>query len=169
MQNSKGHQRISLVRALTLAVIVVAGCSTRTEAASRRDDSTRNEDGFIVSSGQIGILELRPGDCFQAWGVGAVEMVDAVPCREEHDRQVVATFDLAESGWPGITQVSEASIARCLARFRDATTTGYDPTVTALTALAPTESSWADDRSVLCIVESATDERLRGSVVSDAL
>ena len=155
--------------ALGFVFSLTVGCSAGPDSLARVDESTRSEDGFVVTGGQIGILKLRLGDCFQAWGTGAVEIVDAVPCREEHDHQVMAVFELSDSGWPGITMVSELSITGCLERYGDVAADPYDASVAVMTALAPTEDSWADDRSVLCIVESATDEQLRGSLIPGTL
>ena len=87
--------------------------------------------------------------------------VGAVPCRSPHDSEVVGIFDLPDTGWPGADAVADASLAGCNQRLLSLGSGDQD---VELTALAPTEESWADDRSVLCIAQPADGQPVRGSL-----
>lgn len=127
------------------------------------DSSTRDDFGRIVEAGQVGVLRLQPGDCFVA-GANQIEAVAAVPCATDHDSEVIAVFDMADIAWPGATAVETAARSGCLERFESATGFVIDPSVAELTAYAPTHSSWADDRSVICVALSPNGSMIRGGL-----
>ena len=139
-----------LFACLSLTLLFGAGCSENSQLALV-DNSIRNELGAIESAGQVGVLRLLPGDCFQL-GDEEIESVDAVPCEEKHVAEVFAVFDLANSNWPGAGAVSQLAKSGCLDRFRSATGHNFDPVHMAITGYAPSEDSWSDDKRVLCVV-----------------
>ena len=159
-----GERRVcGVVVALVLAMVA---CSSGDRPALE-DDSTRDEFGRIVEQGEVGVLRLRPGDCFIA-GAEQIETVDAVPCTSDHDSEVIAVFDLEDSAWPGATAVEEMAREGCLERFASATGFEYDTNIAQLTAYAPTHASWTDDRSVICVALSPDGNMVRGGLTGAA-
>ena len=147
---------------LSIALLLGTGCGGSSEP-SLADGSIRNEYGNIETAGQVGVLRLVPGYCFQL-GDDEIEFVDAVPCEDEHIAEVFAVFDLADSDWPGAAAVSQIAKSGCLDRFRTATGHNFDPVHMAITGYAPSERSWVDDKRVLCVVTAHDLSLVRGRV-----
>jgi hypothetical protein len=142
-------KRVRLAGGALAAAVALAACGDGGRPALV-DDSTRDASGRIVDAGQVGVLQLRPGDCFVS-GADAIEYVAAVPCEDAHDSEVLAVFDLDDAAWPGTAAVEDAARIGCLERFEAATGFALDSGITELTAYAPTHASWTDDRSVICV------------------
>tara|TARA_Y100001970_G_scaffold190687_1_gene231927 strand:- start:8568 stop:9035 length:468 start_codon:yes stop_codon:yes gene_type:complete len=153
---------VRLFSFLLIALLLGTGCGENTDP-SLIDDSVRNESGDIEAAGQVGVLRLLPGDCFQL-GDDEIEFVDAVPCEDEHIAEVFAVFDLADSDWPGAAAVSQIAKSGCLDRFRTATGHNFDPVHMAITGYAPSERSWIDDKRVLCVVTAHDFSLVKGRV-----
>ena len=145
-----------------VGLILLTSCSDSSRPALE-DESTRDDFGRIVEPGRGGVLRLRPGDCFVA-GADEIESVAAVPCADEHDSEVLAVFDLPDTAWPGANAVQAAAREGCLGRFEAATGFAYITSVAELTAYAPTHTSWADDRSVICVALSPDGGLIRGGL-----
>ena len=86
--------------ALAAAVAICFGCTP----------AQRNEAGEIDVGGSVDAFTIRVGDCFNDGFSFSDEVSDVpgVPCSEEHDNEVFATFDLASDDWPGDERVTEA-------------------------------------------------------------
>lgn len=138
-----------LVSASALALL--GGCGASAVNDSLRDETIRDSAGIIVEGGELGVLRLRPGDCFDEGSTESVELVVAVPCDVAHDSEVLAVFGLPEAGWPGAAAVAEASIAGCEERVPDISRDVAGIEDAKLLVLAPEEASWDDDRSVICV------------------
>jgi len=137
--------------ACCLFIVFVGSSCTEPNKLSLLDGSVRSASGDITVSGRVGVLRLLPGDCFLA-GADEIEAVDAVPCSDDHQAEVFAIFDLADTEWPGTAAVAQVTKNGCLDRFRGATGHVFDPVLMAITGFAPSEHSWKDDRRVLCVV-----------------
>jgi hypothetical protein len=142
--------------------MLLSACSGE-ERPALDDLSVRDEFGRIVEEGQVGVLRLRPGDCFIA-GANQIESVTAIPCAADHDSEVVAIFDMADSTWPGATAVETAARTGCIERFESATGFVIDPSIAELTAYAPTHASWVNDRSIICVALSPDGSMIRGGL-----
>ena len=153
---------MKFVIATLCAVLVVAGCAT-TSPDSFDDHSVRDLSGRITAGGEVGVLRLIPGDCFILAG-NEIETVDAVPCEEDHNAEVFAVLDLVDTEWPGTQVVAQVAENGCVDRFRAATGHVFDPVHVAITAYAPSEQSWDDDRKVLCVVTTHDLGSVRGRV-----
>jgi len=143
-------------------VFVGFGCSEPAKL-SLLDSSVRSPSGDITAAGSVGVLRLVPGDCFLV-GPDEIEAVDAVPCDEDHQAEVFAIFDLADTDWPGAAAVAQVAKTGCLDRFRNATGHVFDPVHMAITGYAPSERSWKEDRKVLCVVTAHNLALVRGQV-----
>ena len=145
-----------------VTVFVGSGCG-EPDKLSLRDSSVRSPSGDIAVAGRVGVLRLLPGDCFLL-GADEIEEVDAVPCDEDHQAEVFAVFDLADTEWPGAAAVAQVTKSGCLDRFRNATGHVFDPVHMAITGYAPSERSWKEDRRVLCVVTAHDVSLVRGQV-----
>lgn len=153
----------SIVAIAGAAVAAVIGISTAAE---------RNAAGDITAAGAVDAFEVRVGDCFddEAFENTEVSEIPAVPCSQEHDNEVYATFDLSGE-WPGDERVEELASEGCLDRFAGAIGKGYEDSVFALTTIHPTQGSWnqRDDREVICVGYHMEYEKLTGSMIGSGL
>lgn len=165
-QNRPAMGRRAVTLWVTCLALGVAACGTGPDNPALDRDVERDDSGRILRPGEVGVLRLQVGDCFDDPGDGPTLTVDAVPCRSPHDSEVVGIFDLPDTGWPGAQAVADESLRGCEARFARLGGDVSELDDLGLTALAPTEDSWADDRSVLCVVFTLSGDDVRGSVVS---
>ncbi|MFB7657054.1 MULTISPECIES: DUF4190 domain-containing protein [unclassified Streptomyces] len=131
-------------------------------------------DGFRdAARGEGTAYGLEKGQCFTTPSgslQGVTYDVDEVPCDEEHDGEVFATFELPGGSFPGDAKITRAADDQCYA-LQDA----YAMDRWALPAdvdvyyLTPTSESWrTGDREITCLFGN-TDERatLTGSLRND--
>ncbi len=142
------------------ALLGAAGCASAV-GVSLDDQSVRDSSGRITVGGEVGVLRLIPGDCF-VLGTDEIETVDAVPCEDDHNAEVFAILELADTDWPGNKSVAQVAETGCIDRFRIATGHVFDPVHVAITGYAPSEQSWRDDRKVLCVVTAHDLGSVRG-------
>lgn len=121
--------------------------------------------------GDGNVFSLEPGTCFDdvaelaEEGGGEIGEVPVVDCRQPHDNEVFATFDLEGDTFPGDDQVLQAAVDGCLARFGDYV--GSEPGTSRylVSHLVPTARTWDvnDDREVVCFLYDRQLEKLEGS------
>ncbi|MFB9376250.1 septum formation family protein [Kineococcus gynurae] len=161
---------LEVLAGLVLAVVlVVAG----TAALQLSDD-----DGFVVDGPVQGADSLAVGDCFDEDAGLLGSTVEVEPCAENHDYEVVSTFDLpdgAEDAFPGDGSVATDADDRCgadlLAALEKAS---LSPDPVDFSWYVPSEETWADgDRQVVCLVyawdEDDPDAQLTGSLAEGTL
>lgn len=123
----------------------------------------------VVTLGRPNVFDLARGDCFDDApgaepGGGEVSDVPVVPCDRAHDNEVFATLEVPGEAFPGAGSLRDLAVDACVERFRGAV--GYPLALTDLdvSALWPTEASWADgDREVVCILARVDGGKLVGS------
>lgn len=124
----------------------------------------RDGSGRVVSPGQIEVLELRVGDCFNNLVRGEVEVVTAVPCTEAHEFEVFHAFDLPDGPSPEPEVMADLWIDGCLAEFEAFVATPFAESVLDISGIFPTEETWAaGDREVICSVTAVDGEPRTGS------
>lgn len=123
-------------------------------------DSVRNEEGVIVEGGEVSVFEFQQGDCFAADDSDEVESLEAIPCGQEHETQVFATFDLTAATYPGEEAVNELADEGCLDRFDAYVGIDYQSSVFGFGTLIPTQETWdaVNDREVVCLLGRADGE-----------
>lgn len=143
-----------VVPALLVVLLAASACSHGPAKAGRKD-------GSIVSPGEVGVFDTRPGDCLDLDATKAtaakVTELAAVPCAQEHRYEVfnVAKVD-GYDVYPGPTKLASAADGLCLGAFEDYVGIPYLDSQVQFTYLYPSISSWQeeDDRSVVCILVS---------------
>ncbi len=149
-----------MTRYLYLAIVVLAaaGCAAAGEQDATRDETT----GEIVENEDVGVFRLQEGDCLVMPSAGIVgeevETMEAIPCAEPHDGEVLALVEVAggdDAPFPGQSALSDEAQTRCLEEFQTATGRDFltDPDWH-MTFLSPTADSWSigNDREIVCIV-----------------
>jgi len=128
------------------------------------DNTTRNEQGAIVESGELGAFVTQVGDCFFELPQSAqgVSTVPGVPCTEAHHWQVVhkENISLSEFSLAGVSQLADQVCDNALQVL--VSSLSYDQQLEYQNAktsgLQPTEGSWAkEDRTVDCLVGSDSE------------
>lgn len=149
---------VGRVRAVALALVIV-GCGSNTSTGPSRDD-----DGRVISGGEVEALDLQLGDCFNDPASAEIEKVDVVPCSTDHDFEVYHVFQLPDGEYPGPERLEEQWIQGCLPEFEPFVGASFDESVLDISAIFPTNQSWDDlnDREVLCSV-TAVDSVPRSS------
>lgn len=123
------------------------------------DDANRDDSGEIVSGGDLDVMTLQPGDCFDDPGNDeeVVFQLEAVPCSEPHDNEVFAVESIAgvfDSDYPGRQALEEHAYAVCSGPVFDSYVgTPYLDSVLDVFTLTPTDDSWSEgDRDVVCVL-----------------
>jgi len=130
-------------------------------ATACSDDDGSGSDGLSAEPFQLG---LEVGECFDRPADPDLISVPAVPCRQPHDLEVIATFTLDEGDYPGRPSVAQAAGEGCQERFTDYVGTSQDSSGLLLVPYAPDRLAWEQgDREVSCAVSRA-DGQLEGSV-----
>jgi Domain of unknown function (DUF4190)/Septum formation len=135
--------------AVLIGVLVVIGLS---------NDAERDASGVVREAGSVSVFDLRAGDCVNDLEESAAEYtVEATPCADPHDAEVISIIPLREGAYPGEDEVIAAADRDCGRDFEGtaALVPGAEPFY-----LYPTETSWGDgDRTITCIAAFAQPER----------
>jgi Domain of unknown function (DUF4190)/Septum formation len=138
---------------LLVAVLVIVGLAT---------DAERDPSGRVREAGNESVFDLRVGDCVNDLEETTMEVsVEVVPCSQAHDAEVISSFELPGSDYPGEDSIFRVADRRC-SRELDAVAgaQGGEPFY-----FYPTEQSWGTgDRQVNCI--ALFSQPRRGSAVS---
>ena len=147
----------------------VVGYNVMTEA-------DRDASGAIVSGGSVDAFTMQLGDCFDntrslaSDEAGQVSSLPGVPCSEPHDNEVYAIFDVSYDSFPGDEPMAELAFEQCLSRFQDFVGLEYESSVLDITALYPSQASWAqNDREVVCAIYDMNGQKLTGSAKNTAI
>ena len=155
-----------LIGGVVVAVAVVAG----TTAVD--DNTTRNDDGEIIGGGGLGVQAMQVGDCMIEPDGEYVESVEAVPCTEPHDLEVLAIISLAGGDtYPGEDAVGQQAYDQCVTLFDDYVGTPYLESVIDVYPLYPTQEGWEDynDREANCMLYTMDGSKLTSSLRGSGL
>ena len=141
------------------------------------DDANRNETGEIVGGGDLDVMTLRPGDCFNDPEdlEQVVFDVAAVPCSEPHDNEVYSVQALAPGvfteEFPGEEALQRHSYDACTGSvFDDYVGTSYLDSALDVFTLTPTAESWEQgDREFVCAVYRLDLAQITGTVRGSGL
>ncbi len=137
------------------------------------DNTTRDEAGAIVESGEVGAFRIRLGDCIDGLGLGEIESVEGVPCDSAHELEVYFAFNLpdGDGSYPGDEAVGLASEEECFDAFEPFVGLDYQESTFGFKSLTPTEASWnsIDDREVLCMIGNYDGTPKTGSARGSAI
>lgn len=141
------------------------------------DDASRDDTGEIVGGGDLDVMALRVGDCFDdAEEVEEVLFdVAAVPCSEPHDNEVFSvqtvSGELNTDNFPGQTVLQEYAYEVCSGPVFDTFVgTPYLDSVLEVFTITPTGESWDEgDREFVCALYRLDFAKLTGSAQDSGL
>lgn len=169
---SEGGSRFSrLALRFGLGIVVFAAIGF----FSSMNDASRDDSGDLVSGGDLDVMELQAGDCFNdpsEFG-DVVFTVDAVPCSEAHDNEVYALipFTLTGTNFPGVTALQDFAYEECSGQpFSDYVGNDYFDSALEIFTFTPTEESWdGGDRAVTCVLYNLDLTKLTGTARDSGL
>lgn len=125
------------------------------------DDTTRNDSGQIIESGDLGVFVTQVGDCFNLEDptVTAITVTQGVPCSSPHNWQVIYKGDLAISEYDKTeidnqaNRICDAAVERLLNNLSFEKLQEYERAK--LNVMTPTSESFENgDEAVDCLVGS---------------
>ena len=119
--------------------------------------------GVACSDPEVATAEV--GECIESVSFN-VEELPTVDCDDDHEAQVVGTFDHEGDDFPGEGAIIEEAEEKCQDLFDDFVGAPVEETSLNLNTINPTEETWneADDRETLCMAVSADGTSLDQSV-----
>jgi hypothetical protein len=134
------------------------------------NDADRDGSGEIVSGGQLDVMSLQVGDCFNDPEEleQVVFDVAAVPCSDPHDNEVFAVAPLGGAfgdSYPGEEALDEYSYEICSGQlFDNYVGAAYADSSLEVFSFSPTEESWNDgDREFVCSLYRIDFGRITGT------
>lgn len=141
-------------------VVIIAAVGIFLNA--RRDDS-----GQISNAGNLGVADLRIGDCFTLKDESAdtVEEVDAKPCGEAHAYELFHAADMSGGTYPSDADFTAFIDQQCVPQFGTYVGLSYVESQLELGSFTPTTGAWDDgDHNVQCVLYDPSGELLVGSM-----
>lgn len=140
------------------------------------DDAGRDDSGDIVDAGDLDVMELQVGDCFDDPGdlEEVVFDVAAVPCSGPHDNEVFAVQALGASfgeSYPGDDALSDHTYEVCSGVLFDSYVgTSYVDSSLEVFTFTPTQESWDEgDREFVCALYRLDFVKLTGTARGSGL
>lgn len=128
----------------------------------RRDDS-----GQIANTGDMQVVDLRVGDCFDLKDPDAVEVaeVEAKPCTEPHEYELFHAANMPDADFPSDAAVDAFVEAECVTAFTLYVGMDYQQSALYFSWFAPSTETWGDgDRAVQCAAYDPENTELTSSV-----
>ncbi|MEN9710038.1 MAG: hypothetical protein RL441_30 [Actinomycetota bacterium] len=122
------------------------------------DDTTRDDTGQIVNSGDISVFNVKVGDCLAGTPVGEGDVSDlvGVPCSEDHVNEVYAEELVTDLKDYDATALDDEANRFCEAAFESYVGISYNDSSLEFVYLAPSEESWAGgDNEITCMLTAA--------------
>jgi hypothetical protein len=132
----------------------------------------RGDEGDITGAGDLGVQELRVGDCFDFTDESTeVSSVRAIPCAEPHVYEVYAVVDYPAGEEP--SDLDEPYTAweldQCVDGFASYVGIDFESSRWYFSTLTPTTESWAEgDRNIQCFLHNESETAVTGSAEGTA-
>jgi len=132
------------------------------------DDASRDNSGEIVEAGDLDVMTIQEGDCFDdPDATDVVFSLDAIPCTQPHDNEVFAVASIVGvwDDYPGQSAVDGYAYEQCSGGlFDDFVGTAYFDSTLDVFTLTPTPESWAQgDREIVCALYRLDFQKLTGT------
>jgi hypothetical protein len=154
-----------VVGLVVLALFVLGGVATLFLVLF--GEAERDEEGAISDAGDLTVLKLQVGDCFDEPGAPTgtetteIFSVEAKPCSEPHDFEVFHTFAVEAEELPSEEDLFGQAGESCLAAFEPFVGIPYEDSELDVNFMFPTPESWgAGDRTVVCSVMTMDGTKL---------
>jgi hypothetical protein len=126
----------------------------------------RGDDGSLTAAGNVGVDDLRAGDCFNTGDDVEISDVDGVPCSEPHKYEVfaVATHE-GDGTFPSDAELDGIFSLICESPFEDYVGEPYATSAIWGTMISPSEESFSDgDREYICVLYDPDNTALTTSL-----
>jgi Septum formation len=126
----------------------------------------RGDDGSLTSAGNVGVDDLRAGDCFNTGDDVEISDVDGVPCSEAHEYEVfaVATHE-GDGTFPSDAELDGIFSLVCEPPFEEYVGEPYATSAIWGTMISPSEESFSDgDREYICVLYDPDNAALTTSL-----
>ena len=135
------------------------------------NSADRSDAGAIVEAGDLEVIELRAGDCFDL-PAGTeddqeVMEVEAIPCNEVHENEVyvVTNYVPGGSSYPGELAIWDFADQFCLTAFDTYVGLAYEDSVLDFGYFYPNREGWEDgDHEITCVLYDFGGAMLTGSM-----
>jgi hypothetical protein len=171
-QPARTSRLVGLVVRFGLGLAVFAGFGL----FSSFNDASRDDSGEIVAAGELDVLTLQVGDCFDdpADLDDVVFEVAALPCSEPHDNEVYSVLSVVGTfgdAFPGDVALEEHSYEVCQGEpFGSYVGTDYLDSSLEVFTFTPSEESWdMGDRDVVCALFRLDFSKLTGTARDSGL
>jgi len=169
--SGKGSFFTSVVARVVVGLLIAGGWWL----FSSFDDASRDAGGEIVGAGDLDVLTMEVGDCFDDPDEfeDVVYDVAAVPCSEPHDNEVFAVKSVGTvfgEDFPGRSAIEQYSHDNCVASFPEYVGVEYAASSLGVFSFTPTEESWDEgDRGFVCALYSIDFAKLTGTARDSGL
>lgn len=138
---------------------------------SADDNTTRDDSGNIVASGEVGAFSIKLGDCLNGATTGLIESMEGVPCSTPHDVEAYHVFNMPDGVYPGDAAVSDIAGDACFEAFEPFVGHPYETSIYDISSLSPSLESWNQlgDREVLCLMDNYDGTKKTGSARNTAI
>ena len=144
-------------------IVGLLGVGIVSAGAFAFDNTTRNEAGEILESGELGVFSLQVGDCLNGldWTQDEVTSGLGVPCSEQHIYEVFFETFFEDMT---LSEIELASYETCEANFERYVGSTYETSSLYYTVLIPTPESYeSGDREVSCLLHNENESLVTGS------
>ena len=150
----KGMAIGGLVAATLWVVGIIVAVTVLVSSVAERDAS-----GRITEAGYLDETSLEAGDCVNDPDEDDI-LYRVVPCREPHESEIFAKFDLEGDGYPGVDSVQRRAEAGCRHRIDDVAFPRLAGALSDVLYFSPDRVDWAvGDRYVLCFAILKSERR----------
>lgn len=142
---------------------------------SKKDNTTRDENGEVIEAGDVGVMVLKIGDCVNI--PNEVKTSDSsetykfssfkvTPCTDLHDAENFSSKILAFTPYPGEDALYGDLSDFCIDDFTSYTGLQYDSsTMYKIFPIIPLEEGWSKgDRRLDCLASLISGEKLSSSI-----
>ena len=126
----------------------------------------RGDDGALTAAGNVGVDDLRAGDCFNTGDAVEISDVDGVPCTEPHEYEVFHVTDHEGDGtFPSEPELDVIFAQACEPPFETYVGEPYATSEIWGTMISPSEESFGDgDREYICVLYDPENAALTTSL-----
>ena len=126
----------------------------------------RGDDGSLTAAGNVGVDDLRAGDCFNTGDAVEISDVDGVPCSEAHEYEVFAvTTHEGDGTFPSDAELDGIFTLICEQPFEEYVGEPYATSAIWGTMISPSEESFSDgDREYICVLYDPDNAALTTSL-----
>lgn len=140
---------------------------------SRRHVALLTVAGLLLGvSGCSTVQPAQVGECVSIGDIAdgtEVDGLETVECAEDHNGQVVYTFDLPEGDFPSADQILTTVQEECTEGFEEYVGVAFEESTLGLNWLTPTEQGWGQgDRTIQCVAfldDETTTTSFEGSEI----